>query len=99
MLLLGEWAVLNVRFDGHADQLGQFVGALQTCWNLHGPLPVIIVKALLKCEGHQCLLGHVRRVIGHSEQRGGACALRHVLGCQMEVIAVVLGQRLGENAS
>lgn len=72
---------------------------VETSRNSYGSFPVIIVKALFEGEVNQCLLGHFRCVIGHSEQSRSTCALCYILGSKVEIVRIICRHGLDHNAS
>jgi hypothetical protein len=77
-----------------ANKLWELISILQTSRDSYSPLPVIIVKALFKCEVDQCLLRHFRCIIRHSEQCWSAGALSYILGSQVEIVWIICGYAL-----
>lgn len=81
-----EWTVetlfaLHQTFlDALSSQLWQFVGALQGCWDFHGPLPVVIVVALVIGELHKIFLGHLWTIVAYDVVGRGGRSLGYFLG-------------------
>lgn len=98
-MFLCDRALYYTLFYVLPDKLWKLVSTLETSRNSHGSFPVIIVKALFEGEVNQCLLGHFRCVVGHSEQSRSTCALCYILGSKVEIVRIICRHGLDHNAS
>lgn len=98
-MLLRYSTLHNVFLHVLTSQFGKFVSTLKAGWDSYCSLPIIIVKALLKGEINQCFLRHLACIIGYYKSSGSTSTLGYILGSQVEVIHIVLGQRLDHYTS